>query len=52
MKHATFAQGLSPFWPPVKTPRVHVPLFAEPCAAGFPSPAADYVEKELDLNEL
>ncbi|MDI9223608.1 translesion error-prone DNA polymerase V autoproteolytic subunit [Pantoea sp. EABMAA-21] len=52
MKHATYAQGLSPFWPPVKTPRVRIPLFAEPCAAGFPSPAADYVEKELDLNEL
>jgi DNA polymerase V len=29
-----------------------VPLYAEPCAAGFPSPAQDYVEKELDLNEL
>ena len=52
MKPATYAQGLSPFWPPVKTPRVRVPLFAEPCSAGFPSPAADYIEKELDLNEL
>lgn len=29
-----------------------MPLFAEPCAAVFSSPAADYVEKELDLNEL
>lgn len=29
-----------------------VPLYSESCAAGFPSPAQDYVEKELDLNEL
>ncbi|MEN4600746.1 translesion error-prone DNA polymerase V autoproteolytic subunit [Pantoea agglomerans] len=27
------------------------PLYLEPCQAGFPSPAADYVERELDLNE-
>ncbi len=29
-----------------------VPLFSEHIAAGFPSPAADYEEKELDFNEL
>lgn len=29
-----------------------LPLFAESCQAGFPSPATDYVEKTLDLNEL
>lgn len=52
MKKATCADGLTLFWPPPATPRVRVPLYAEPCAAGFPSPAADYVEKELDLNEL
>ncbi|EMF1903431.1 translesion error-prone DNA polymerase V autoproteolytic subunit [Raoultella ornithinolytica] len=28
-----------------------LPLFTERCAAGFPSPAADYTESELDLNE-
>ncbi|STS59987.1 umuDC operon protein-like protein [Klebsiella pneumoniae] len=28
-----------------------IPLFTESCAAGFPSPAADYTESELDLNE-
>ena len=28
-----------------------LPLFTERCAAGFPSPAADYTEAELDLNE-
>lgn len=26
------------------------PLFTERCPAGFPSPAADYTEDELDLN--
>ena len=29
-----------------------IPLFAGRVAAGFPSPADDYVEKRLDLNEL
>jgi len=29
-----------------------LPLFASKVAAGFPSPADDYVEKSLDLNEL
>lgn len=33
-------------------PGMAIPLFADTCAAGFPSPAADYVEAELDLNEL
>ena len=28
-----------------------VPLFLEPVAAGFPSPASDYIEQTLDLNE-
>lgn len=27
------------------------PLFTERCPAGFPSPAADYTEEELDLND-
>lgn len=31
---------------------VRVPLFTESCAAGFPSPAQDYVEASLDLNDL
>ncbi len=52
MKPAEYAPGLTLLWLPVFTPRIRVPLYAEPCAAGFPSPAADYVEKELDLNEL
>lgn len=30
---------------------IGLPLFGESCPAGFPSPAQDYVESELDLNE-
>ncbi|CUU26271.1 translesion error-prone DNA polymerase V autoproteolytic subunit [Duffyella gerundensis] len=52
MKTAIYAQGLTLMWPPIFTPTVRVPLYADPCPAGFPSPAQDYVEKELDLNEL
>jgi DNA polymerase V len=38
---------------PARTPRpVPLPLFTGKVAAGFPSPADDYVEKTLDLNEL
>lgn len=32
--------------------RVCLPLFIERVSAGFPSPAQDYVEQTLDLNEL
>ena len=30
----------------------YIPLFLERISAGFPSPAQDYVEQSLDLNEL
>ncbi|MCL6747024.1 translesion error-prone DNA polymerase V autoproteolytic subunit [Kosakonia sp. R1.Fl] len=30
---------------------INLPLFLEKVSCGFPSPAQDYVEKELDLNE-
>jgi DNA polymerase V len=33
-------------------PRRPIPLFLERVSAGFPSPAQDYVEQALDLNEL
>ena len=33
-------------------PNVRYPLFRDGCEAGFPSPASDYVEAELSLNEL
>lgn len=29
-----------------------IPMFLERVSAGFPSPAEDYVEKTIDLNEL
>jgi DNA polymerase V len=32
--------------------RLRIPFFLECVRAGFPSPAQDYVEKTLDLNEL
>lgn len=32
-------------------PQLTFPLFTERCPAGFPSPAQDYVEAELDLND-
>lgn len=38
---------------PSQSPTVlALPLFTGKVAAGFPSPADDYVEKSLDLNEL
>ena len=33
-------------------PRVLIPLASSTVRAGFPSPATDYIEKLLDLNEL
>lgn len=32
--------------------REELPLFATNISAGFPSPADDYIDKKLDLNEL
>jgi DNA polymerase V len=45
----TFLTGL---WRPLRIRRLPLPLFSGKVAAGFPSPADDYVEKTLDLNEL
>lgn len=39
------------FAPADQLPVLSLPLFADRCRAGFPSPAQDYVEKTLDLNE-
>jgi DNA polymerase V len=33
-------------------PLLEIPIFLNTVSAGFPSPAADFVEKTLDLNEL
>jgi DNA polymerase V len=40
------------FYPTSLPSRLSLPLFTGKVAAGFPSPADDYVEKNLDLNEL
>ena len=34
------------------TSKIPLPLYVERVSAGFPSPAQDYVERSLDLNEL
>jgi DNA polymerase V len=33
-------------------PVLGLPLFTSPASCGFPSPAQDYVEATLDLNQL
>lgn len=52
MKLVIYAEGLTVLCPALFKPPVKIPLYSEYCPAGFPSPAQDYVEKELDLNEL
>lgn len=38
---------------PLEAPsHIEIPLFSGKVAAGFPSPADDYIEKTLDLNDL
>lgn len=32
--------------------RLQLPLYGDSCQAGFPSPAQDYIEAQLDLNEF
>lgn len=39
--------GQSGHWP-----KIQIPLYIEHVSAGFPSPAQDYVEQRLDLNQL
>lgn len=36
----------------IKKSHANIPLFSEAVSAGFPSPAEDYIEQSLDLNEL
>jgi hypothetical protein len=40
------------FKPAEPLSKVSLPLFTSKIPAGFPSPANDYIEKNLDLNEL
>ncbi len=37
--------------PYINPPRLYIPLDTVKVSAGFPSPAADYEEKPLDINE-
>lgn len=43
---------ISAIYPFSRTSELHRPLFACSVSAGFPSPADDYIEGKLDLNEL
>lgn len=36
----------------IKNNSANIPLFSEAVSAGFPSPAEDYIEQSLDLNEF
>jgi len=43
---------LSTLQPTQHAPLQHIPLYGHKVPAGFPSPADDYVEDKLDLNQL
>ena len=52
-KHHHQACSQPGFISPAQTPLYcSLPLFSGKVSAGFPSPADDYIEKSLDLNEL
>lgn len=38
--------------PDFDAPALELPMFLSPAACGFPSPAQDYVEKTIDLNQI
>lgn len=48
----SLSRQLAVFKPAIKLKNIRLPLFAGKVSAGFPSPASDYVDKTLDLNEL
>lgn len=52
MKETSSLGGLTIFRPAGIRPGMRIWLFVECCAAGFPSPATDYVQVELNLNDL
>ncbi|MCX6155902.1 MAG: translesion error-prone DNA polymerase V autoproteolytic subunit [Candidatus Kapabacteria bacterium] len=43
---------ISEIFTPDKSTFIELPLFLESVSAGFPSPADDYLENKLDLNDL
>jgi len=44
-------EGPLEFYSPAKDREVNLNLYAHPIPAGFPSPADDFLEKRLDLND-
>jgi len=47
------ASGYHDIWlPTLLAPVERIPLYAHKVSAGFPSPADDYIEDRLDLNQL
>jgi DNA polymerase V len=48
------AVALEVFSPVLSTDNAHcpIPMFADHIEAGFPSPAQDYIDQKMDLNEL
>lgn len=52
MKLSLLGESLSPELLKTVSVGKRIPLFLERVAAGFPSPAQDYMEQSLDLNEL
>lgn len=47
-----FCQSLSILVKPVRNKSVLIPIYASRVSAGFPSPAEDFVDGVLDLNDL
>jgi len=43
---------MTPIAPAAQPPPLRFPLYATKVSAGFPSPADDYLETQLDLNDL
>ncbi len=50
MDNLVFAENV--FRPAIQPKSNHFPLYASKVAAGFPSPADDYIEAKLDLNQF
>lgn len=48
----SLSRQLAVFKPAIRLKTIRLPLFAGKVSAGFPSPASDYVDKTLDLNDL
>jgi len=51
MPELAVSTGVGVFIPLLGAPRLELPLGAVKVSAGFPSPAADYEDRRLDINE-